>query len=217
MASIALMMIVPLSPIAAVADNDQSVGLMLEHLSHSPVWKESVVFVLEDDAQNGPDHVDAHRSIAYVVGPYVRHNAVVSERYTTVSMVHTIEALLGLKSSSIYSAASEPMSEVFAPGQSAWTYTAQVPAILRTSKLPLPAGTAENSSPARPLARDTHDAKYWQRRLGDMDYDEEDKLDVGRFNRELWNGMMGNRPYPVDRSGKNLRDNRHVLLAEPGQ
>jgi hypothetical protein len=189
----------------------------MEKLSKSPFAGNTLVFVVEDDAQDGPDHVDAHRSLAYVVGPFVKHNAVVSERYTTVSMVHTIEALLGLKSSSIYSAASAPMSEVFDPGQAAWTYTAKVPAILRTSQLPLPASTAENTAPAQRLARDTHDAKYWQRRLGDMDYDEEDKLDVGRFNRELWKGMMGNRAYPVDRPGLDLRENRSALLANFGR
>ena len=99
---------------------------------------------------------------------------------------------------------------------------AQVPAILRTSKLPLPASTAETTpDPARlagrALARDTHDVKYWQRRLGDMDYDVEDKLDVGRFNRELWKGMMGGAPYPDIRSGKNLRDGREALLAGSAQ
>ena len=194
------------TPALQFADNDYAIGMVMEKLSKSPFAANTLVFVVEDDAQDGPDHVDAHRSIAYVVGPYVKHNAVVSERYTTVSLVHTIEALLGLKSSSIYAAASAPMSEVFDPGQSAWSYAAQVPAILRTTKLPLPASTAENTSPAPSLARDTHDAKYWQRRLGDMDYDVEDKLDVGRFNRELWKGMMSGLPYPAARSGQDLRE-----------
>jgi DNA-binding beta-propeller fold protein YncE len=205
------------TPALQFADNDYAIGMVMEKLAKSPFAGNTLVFVVEDDAQDGPDHVDAHRSVAYVVGPYVKHNAVVSERYTTVSMVHTIEALLGLKSSSIYAAASAPMSEVFDPAQSAWTYTAMVPAILRTSKLPLPASTAENRSLAPTLARDTHDAKYWQRRLGDMDYDVEDKLDVGRFNRELWKGMMGNQPYPDRRSGKDLRDDRQALPAAPGR
>ena len=202
------------TPALEFADNDYAIGMVMEKLSKSPFAGNTLVFVVEDDAQDGPDHVDAHRSIAYVVGPYVKHNAVVSERYTTVSMVHTIEAVLGLKSSSLYAAASAPMSEVFDPGQSAWTYTALVPAILRTSKLPLPASTAGNTTPVPGLARDTHDAKYWQRRLGDMDYDVEDKLDVGRFNQELWKGMMGGKPYPDRRSGQDLRENRAALLSK---
>jgi len=201
------------TPALEFADNDYAIGMVMEKLSKSPFAANTLVFVVEDDAQDGPDHVDAHRSIAYVIGPYVKQNTVVSERFTTVSMVRTIEALLGLKSSSLYAAASAPMSEVFDLNHASWTYTAQVPAILRTSKLPLPTSTASNTSAAPNLARDTHNVQYWQRRLGDMDYDEEDKLDVSRFNRELWKGMMGSQPYPGVRSGQDLRDNRQALLA----
>ncbi len=205
------------TPALQFADNDYAIGMVMEKLSKSPFARDTLVFVVEDDAQDGPDHVDAHRSIAYVVGPYVKQNAVISERYTTVSMVHTIEAILGVSPSSIYSAASVPMSEVFDVNQASWTYTAKVPSILRTSKLPLPASTASNRVDLPTLARDTHDVKYWQRRLGDMDYDVEDKLDVTRFNRELWKGMMGNRAYPDVRTGQNLRDGREALLAAQKQ
>jgi len=96
-------------------------------------------------------------------------------------------------------------------------YTPVVPDLLRTSQLPLPNATAENSLPRSPwvlsFAKDQHDAAYWQKKIGDMDYDEEDKLDTPRFNRELWKGTMGKKPYPKQRSGKNLRENREALLA----
>jgi hypothetical protein len=62
------------TPFAHVADNDLAVGMFVDYLSHSPIWKESVVFIVEDDAQNGPDHVDAHRSTAYVAGGFVKRN-----------------------------------------------------------------------------------------------------------------------------------------------
>jgi YVTN family beta-propeller protein len=101
------------SPIAAVADNDQGVGLFLEHLSHSPIWKESVVFVLEDDAQNGPDHVDAHRSPVFVAGPYVKRNAVINNMYSTSGVLRTIELILGLPVMSQYDAAAIPFYECF--------------------------------------------------------------------------------------------------------
>jgi len=101
------------SPIAAVADNDQGVGLLIEHLSKSPIWKESVVFVLEDDAQNGPDHVDAHRSPVYVAGPYVKRNAVVHSMYSTSGVLRTIELILGLPPMSQYDAAALPLYECF--------------------------------------------------------------------------------------------------------
>ena len=84
------------TPFAHVADNDLAVGLMVDHLSHSPIWKESVVFIIEDDAQNGCDHVDAHRSTAYLAGGYVKRHFVDSTPYTTTSMLKTIELILGL-------------------------------------------------------------------------------------------------------------------------
>jgi YVTN family beta-propeller protein len=102
-----------IAPIAAVADNDQGVGLFLEHLSHSPVWKQSVVFILEDDAQNGPDHVDAHRSPVYVTGPYVKRNTVVHAMYSTSGVLRTIELILGLPPMSQYDAAALPLYDCF--------------------------------------------------------------------------------------------------------
>ncbi|MGB7843185.1 MAG: bifunctional YncE family protein/alkaline phosphatase family protein [Salinimicrobium sp.] len=102
-----------ITPSAAIADNDLAVGRMLDHLSHSTIWKESVVFILEDDAQNGPDHVDAHRSPAFVAGPYVKRNAVVHEMYSTSGMLRTMELILGLPPMSQYDAAAMPLYECF--------------------------------------------------------------------------------------------------------
>ncbi|SHM65462.1 40-residue YVTN family beta-propeller repeat-containing protein [Chitinophaga jiangningensis] len=101
------------SPRAAVADNDLAIGRLLDHLSHSPVWKESVVFILEDDAQNGPDHVDAHRSPAFVIGPYVKRKAVVHNMYSTSGFLRTMELILGLPPMSQYDAAALPLYECF--------------------------------------------------------------------------------------------------------
>jgi DNA-binding beta-propeller fold protein YncE len=101
------------SPKAAVADNDLAVGNFIEHLSNSPIWKESAVFIVEDDAQNGADHVDAHRSTAYIVSPYIRRNLVDHTQYSTSSMVRTMELILGLPPLSQYDAAATPMWRAF--------------------------------------------------------------------------------------------------------
>lgn len=101
------------SPAAAVADNDLAFGCMLAHLSKSKIWKESVVFVLEDDAQNGPDHVDAHRSIAFVAGPYVKRKFVDHTQYSTSSMLRTMELILGLPPMSQFDAGATPMWRCF--------------------------------------------------------------------------------------------------------
>jgi hypothetical protein len=109
------------------------------------------------------------------------------------------------------------MTEVFDLNQANWDYHAMVPDLLRMSQLPLPQATRANTpAPAKRAAYPGNwlNAAYWQKKLGDMDYDEEDKLDTPRFNRELWKGMMGNQRYPNLRSGKDLRENRDQLLEE---
>jgi DNA-binding beta-propeller fold protein YncE len=208
------------TPGLQIADNDYALGLLVQKIANSPYKDNTLIFVIEDDAQNGPDHVDAHRSVAFVAGPYVKQGAVISERYTTVSMVRTIEALLGVSPASLYSAVASPMTEIFDLNQSSWNYNPIVPDLLRTSRLPLPRATAENSLPRSKrvlaYAQDLHNAAYWQKRLGDMDYDVEDKLDTERFNHELWKGTLGTRPYPQIRSGLDLRNNRRALLAAYG-
>lgn len=118
-----------ISPQAAVADNDLAVGRILEHLSHSPIWKESVVFILEDDAQNGPDHVDAHRSPAYVVGPYVKRNTAVHTMYSTSGFLRTMELILGLPPMSQYDAAAVPLFECFTSTPDFKPYTVKQPLI----------------------------------------------------------------------------------------
>jgi YVTN family beta-propeller protein len=101
------------TPFAHVADNDLAIGMFMEHLSQSPVWKESVVFMLEDDAQNGPDHVDAHRSPAYIAGGYVKRHFVDHTMYTTSSILRTIELILGMPPMTQYDAAAMPMWRSF--------------------------------------------------------------------------------------------------------
>ena len=101
------------TPFAHVADNDLAVGLFVEYLSKSKIWNQSVVFIIEDDAQNGPDHVDAHRSTAYVAGGLVKRKLVDHTMYSTSSMLRTIELILGLPPMSQYDAAAEPMWRCF--------------------------------------------------------------------------------------------------------
>lgn len=101
------------TPRAMVAENDLALGRLVEAISASRFWKESAIFVLEDDAQNGPDHVDAHRSIALVLSPYARRGAVDSTLYTTSGMLRTIELILGLPPMSQYDAAATPMYGAF--------------------------------------------------------------------------------------------------------
>src|SRR5689334_8419060 len=101
------------TPFAHVADNDLAVGMFIEHLSESPIWNESVVFIVEDDAQNGADHVDAHRTTAYIAGGFVKRGFVDHTMYSTTSMVRTIELILGLPPMTQFDAAATPMRNCF--------------------------------------------------------------------------------------------------------
>jgi len=102
-----------LTPKAYVGDNDLALGRLVEAVSRSKFWASTAIFVIEDDAQNGPDHVDAHRSIAYVISPYTKHRVVDSTMYSTSSMLRTMELILGLKPMSQFDAAATPMFNAF--------------------------------------------------------------------------------------------------------
>ena len=102
------------TPFAHVADNDLAVGKLVEHISKSPIWKNSVIFIVEDDAQNGPDHVDAHRTTAYIAGGYIKHHEVDHTMYSTSSILRTIELILGMPPMTQYDAAATPMWRCFA-------------------------------------------------------------------------------------------------------
>ncbi len=189
------------TPERQVADNDYAVGLLIEKVAKSRFAKDTLIFVIEDDAQDGPDHVDAHRSIAFVAGPYVKQGAVVSERYTTVSMLRTIEEILGMAPLNLHDASARPMSSVFDLSARRWTFEATPSDILRGTQLPLPAARSA-LAPLKP----THDAAYWANATKGFDFSSEDRLDSAAFNRILWAGLMGDAPYPDTRSGVNLRN-----------
>lgn len=101
------------TPRAMVAENDAAVGRLVEAISSSRYWNESAIFIVEDDAQNGPDHVDSHRSVGLVISPFVRRQAVDSTLYTTSSVLRTMELILGLPPMSQYDAAATPMYNAF--------------------------------------------------------------------------------------------------------
>jgi DNA-binding beta-propeller fold protein YncE len=101
------------TPIALVADNDLALGRVVEAVSHSKFWRDTAIFVVEDDAQNGPDHVDAHRTVALVISPYTKHGQVDSSLYSTTSMLRTMELILGLEPMSQFDAAARPMYNSF--------------------------------------------------------------------------------------------------------
>lgn len=101
------------SPRSMMADNDLALGRIVEAISNSPIWKESVVFVIQDDSQNGPDHIDSHRTVSLIASPYAKRSFVDHTMYDTVSILRTIELILGLQPMSQYDAAAMPMFDAF--------------------------------------------------------------------------------------------------------
>ena len=165
------------TPYAHVADNDYAVGHLIETLSKSPIWNETAVFILEDDAQNGADHVDAHRSTAYVAGGFVKRNYVDHTAYSTSSMLRTMELILGLSPMSQYDAAAMPMWRSFDSVAKPSDFKAITPNVdLRTKNV------VRNE---------------WQRRSELFNFEKEDTNNDVAFNLVLWHGLKGDKiPFP---------------------
>jgi YVTN family beta-propeller protein len=165
------------TPFAHVADNDLAVGMFVEFLSKSPIWKESAVFIVEDDAQNGADHVDAHRTTAYLAGGFVKRNCVDHTMYSTSSMLRTMELILGLQPMSQYDAAAEPMWRCF------------------TSQLNL---TSFTSMPSNINLNDKNVAlNKWQQKSEGFDFTNEDRAPDLEFSEVLWYAIKGEHiPFP---------------------
>ena len=196
------------TPELEIADNDYAVGLVAQQVAHSKNAADTLIFVIEDDAQDGADHVDAHRSTAFVIGPYVKQHAVISHSYNTVNMVRTIEDILGIGQLNLNDAVAAPMADVFDTSQKTWTYTATPSQLLYNTQLPLPVRPAQ----ARLDLRPTHDAAYWVAATKGLDFSVEDNLNGADYNRILWTGLMGGKPYPEGSTGLDLRSNRAALL-----
>ena len=171
------------TPRAMVADNDLALGRMIEALSKSPFWKSTVVFVLEDDAQNGPDHVDSHRSPMLVISPWVRAG-VVHRFANTTDVIRTIEELLGLDALSQFDYYGRPLRGIWSKTAVMTPFTRLTPSVSLTEKNP--GGTTG--------ARESEK----------LDLRIEDVAEEDLFNRILWEASKPGRPYPGMRRGSAL-------------
>src|SRR5262249_44497302 len=154
-----------------IAENDLALGRLVEAISKSRYWKDSVIFVLEDDAQDGPDHVDAHRSVAFAISPYTRRHALDSTLYTTASMLRTIELLLGLPPMSQYDAAATPMSAAFSARPDLTPYAAL------SARVPL-----DEKNDALAFGAEASAA---------MNFDEPDRTPELELNEIVWKSVRG--------------------------
>jgi hypothetical protein len=167
-----------IAPLSLAADNDYALGMLVEAVSHSRFWGTTAIFVVEDDAQNGPDHVDSHRSPAFLISPFVKHRAVDGTMYNTTSMLRTMELILGLNPMTHFDAGARPMNAAFQAAANPAPYAVEKP------RIPLDDRNPERSATAARSAR--------------MDFSEEDKNDDDELNDVLWVAIRGTEaPAPV--------------------
>lgn len=159
------------TPVASVASNDLALGRIVDHISRGPLWKETAIFVIEDDAQNGPDHVDAQRTVGLVISPYTKRKVVDSTLYSTVSMIRTIELILGLEPLSQYDAAARPMFNSFTDREDLTPYTHEAAQV--------------------DLEEKNNELSYGAERSNKMDFSEYDRVDDFELNEILWHAVMG--------------------------
>jgi YVTN family beta-propeller protein len=166
------------TPKSQVASNDVAIGRIVEAVSKSKVWAKSAIFIIEDDAQNGPDHIDSHRTVGLVISPYVKRGHVDSTMYTTVSMLRTMELLLGMPPMTQHDAAATVMYNSFMAKPDLSGYTAQ------TAQIDLMSKNTANSFGAAIAAK--------------MDFSDYDRVDEQTLNRILWHDIKGaNVPMPA--------------------
>jgi YVTN family beta-propeller protein len=173
------------TPEAAVADNDLALGQVVEAVSHSRFWPRTCIFVVQDDPQAGWDHVDGHRTVALVISPYTRRNALVSTRYSQPGMVKTIELILGLPPMNQMDLLATPMTDCFMATPDLAPY------VCRENIIPLDRLNARVEDLRGPARRDALAS-------GLLDLDEVDKADENELNRILWHARKGHDvPYPA--------------------
>jgi Phosphoesterase family len=159
------------TPRAMVAENDVALGRVVEAISKSRFWKESAIFVIEDDAQDGPDHVDAHRSVLLSISPYSRRQALDSTIYTTSGVLRTMELILGIEPMSQYDAAATPLYSAFQKEPILEAYT-HLPARISIEE--------KNASSA-----------YGAKESIAMDFREPDRIPMRQMNEILWKAIRG--------------------------
>jgi DNA-binding beta-propeller fold protein YncE len=159
------------TPTAMVAENDLALGIFIEGITKSKFWKETAIFIIEDDAQNGSDHVDAHRTVALCISPYTQYGKVDSTMYSTAAMLRSMELILGLKPMSQFDAAARPMYNAFTPKPNFGTYTHVVPDV-----------------DMKVLNKTT----AWGAKLSDgFDFSKEDAADDLLLNEVIWRSVKG--------------------------
>jgi hypothetical protein len=177
-----------------VADNDLALGRIVEAISGSRYWNDSAIFVLEDDAQSGPDHVDSHRSVLLVASPFVRHGAVDHGFYTTAGVLRTIELILGLAPMSEYDAGATPLYASFVGTPNLAIY--------------------RHADPRVPLDEKNPPTAFGSGLSAAMDFSVEDRAPEALLNEIIWRSVRGAHPMPPPRRSLFVRSTAASAAAD---
>jgi len=176
------------TPQAMVADNDYALGQIVDALSHSPFWRKMAIFIVEDDAQNGVDHVDGHRTVAFALSPYTRRRHVDSTFYANQSIVKTIELILGLPTMSLFDLIATDMRASFQDEPDFTPYT-----VLEPTQSLYDMNPSLNALKGRARQAAIESAR--------MNWDVPDAAPVEKLNRIVWGQIKGwNTPYPAPKN-----------------
>jgi len=193
------------TPRAAVADNDLALGRIVDAISHSRYWKDSAIFVTEDDSQDGLDHVDGHRTVGFVISPYVKHRRVDSHFYSIVNMFRTIEQIFGLPPLNGFDTPAQPMFSVFTSKPDLTPYSARQNQIRLDEMNPAIAGLVGLQ---RQLAKFSLT----------IDSSQPDSSDAEMLNRAIWHSVKGfDVPYNFGRPIRRQHASFESLLHDSGQ
>jgi len=172
------------------SDNDYAVGLLVQAVANSPYAKDTLVIIIEDDCQDGADHVDSHRATTYFVGPYVKKHAVVGTRYSQANLLRTIEDILGTEHLNLNTYYARPMADAFDTKSSGkWTFKAVASTLLKSTTLGLDPTKVEFASGSD--LKPTHNAQYWAQKTRGFDFSAEDRVPADLYNKILWEGLKG--------------------------
>ena len=165
------------TPFSKVASNDVGLGRLVDAITHSKFWKDTAIFVIEDDAQDGPDHVDGHRTVGYVISPYIKRGGVDHTMYSTASMVRTMELMLGLPPMTLHDRHAASMVESFTKQVNLIPFKYEAARIDLSAKNPKVGKLAEESKK--------------------LNFSEYDRADPQKLNRILWEDAKPGTHYPT--------------------
>ncbi len=184
------------TPQLELADHDYAIGTLVEAVSHSKDWGSTAIIMIEDDPQDGQDHVEAHRSIIHIISPWTKSQAVVHTTYFTTSALRTVEDLLGVNHLGFNDANAQPIADAFTTHPTMTAYTPTIPGILCTQAAPSLVPACKTSAARTASVKPLHDGAWWAKATAGLDFSKPDHVNPQYYNAILEYGITGRGTLP---------------------